>query len=66
MFLILIVFIVSCWDVFYEVFLINGYRYIWEFKVDGNFVVIEDIENELLGCGIEIRIYLKLDVVEYV
>lgn len=47
-------------------FFLYGFRYIWEFNVDGNFVVIEDIENEFFGCGIEIRIYLKLDVVEYV
>jgi len=27
---------------------IHGYRYIWESKADGNFVVTEDTENEPL------------------
>lgn len=65
MFSISIVSTVSRWDVSYEVFLINGYRYIWESKADGNFAVTEDTENEPLGRGTEIRIYLKSDAAEY-
>jgi hypothetical protein len=40
-------------------------RYIWESKADGNFAVTEDTENEPLGRGTEIRIYLKSDAAEY-
>lgn len=42
------------------------FRYIWEFSVDGSFLILEDIENEFLGRGIDIWIYLKENVVEYV
>lgn len=40
-------------------------RYIWESSADGNFVVSEDTENEPLGRGTDIRIYLKKDAAEY-
>jgi len=40
-------------------------RYIWESKADGNFAITEDTENEPLGRGTEIRIYLKSDAAEY-
>lgn len=43
----------------------HGSRHIWESNADGNFAVTEDTENEPLGRGTEIRIYLKSDAAEY-
>lgn len=40
-------------------------RYIWESSANGNFAVSEDTENEPLGRGTDIRIYLKKDAAEY-
>ena len=40
-------------------------RHIWESKADGNFAVSEDTENEDLGRGTQINIYLKDDAAEY-
>jgi len=40
-------------------------QWIWESKADGAFVVTEDKENEPLGRGTDIRIYLKEEMLEY-
>jgi HSP90 family molecular chaperone len=42
-----------------------AHRHIWESKADGNFAVSEDTENEDLGRGTQINIYLKDDAAEY-
>eukprot|EP00958_Prasinococcus_capsulatus_P029189 scaffold7377_cov389-Prasinococcus_capsulatus_cf.AAC.37 len=62
---------------FYSVYLVADYvevisknnnddkQHIWESAADGNFAVSEDTENESLGRGTEIRIYLKEEASEY-
>jgi heat shock protein beta len=44
---------------------VRARRWIWESKADGNFAVSEDTENEDLGRGTQINIYLKDDAAEY-
>lgn len=61
---------------FYSVYLVADYievitkhnddvQYIWESKADGNFAISEDTENEPLGRGTQINIFLKDEAQEY-
>lgn len=42
-----------------------GFRYVWESKADGAFAISEDVWNEPLGRGTEIRLHLRDEAGEY-
>ncbi|XP_043712785.1 endoplasmin homolog isoform X1 [Telopea speciosissima] len=61
---------------FYSVYLVADYveviskhnddkQYIWESKADGAFAISEDVDNEPLGRGTEIRLHLREEAQEY-
>ncbi|PIA57313.1 hypothetical protein AQUCO_00600210v1 [Aquilegia coerulea] len=61
---------------FYSVYLVADYveviskhnddkQYVWESKADGAFAISEDIWNEPLGRGTEIRLHLREEAGEY-
>nr|P35016.1 RecName: Full=Endoplasmin homolog; AltName: Full=Glucose-regulated protein 94 homolog; Short=GRP-94 homolog; Flags: Precursor [Catharanthus roseus]AAA16785.1 heat shock protein 90 [Catharanthus roseus] len=61
---------------FYSVYLVPDYveviskhnddkQYIWESKADGAFAISEDVWNEPLGRGTEIRLHLRDEAQEY-
>ncbi|KAA8537510.1 hypothetical protein F0562_027118 [Nyssa sinensis] len=61
---------------FYSVYLVADYvevlskhnddkQYVWESKADGAFAVSEDVWNEPLGRGTEIRLHLREEAGEY-
>ena len=41
------------------------FRYVWESKADGAFAISEDVWNEPLGRGTEIRLHLREEAGEY-
>uniref|UniRef100_A0A5B7AYB7 Endoplasmin homolog n=1 Tax=Davidia involucrata TaxID=16924 RepID=A0A5B7AYB7_DAVIN len=61
---------------FYSVYLVADYvevvskhnddkQYVWESKADGSFAVSEDVWNEPLGRGTEIKLHLREEAGEY-
>ncbi|KAL3514781.1 hypothetical protein ACH5RR_027498 [Cinchona calisaya] len=44
---------------------VEFYWYVWESKADGAFVISEDVWNEPLGRGTEIRLHLRDEAQEY-
>lgn len=43
----------------------SAFRYVWESKADGAFAISEDVWNEPLGRGTEIRLHLRDEAGEY-